>query len=165
MLTGVNPTLLSRSWTTFKCFSLKMHLLFVFVPRTKVHLIITGWLLLCFSFENVKDLKLAAYFYSETSTSGSLISFKLENVAQLTFASENCFEHCPHVKKINLKNVNIKVKTLFSKVESLNGSKPFHFVVFWSKQCYKFWKKEFRKKLADARNNLTDVHLIQFFKK
>ena len=41
-------------------------------------------------------------------------------------------------------------------LESLNGSKPFHFVVFLNKQCHKFWKKEFRKKLVDARNNLIE---------
>ena len=53
---------------------------------------------------------------------------------------------------------------LWKCVESFHRSNQFHFAVFWSNQCYKFWKKKFRKKLVDARNNLIDMHLIQSLK-
>ena len=52
----------------------------------------------------------------------------------------------------------------FCEIESFHRSNHFHFAVFWSNQCYKFWKKKFRKKLVDARNDFIDMHLIQSLK-
>ena len=62
-----------------------------------------------FRLENIKNVELNKFFFSSDAASGKLMYFKLENLKQLTLASENCFEHFPHVKKINLKNVKIKV--------------------------------------------------------
>ena len=45
-------------------------------------------------------------------------------------------------------------------IESFHRSNQFHFAVFWSIECYKFWKKKFRKKIEDARNNLIDMHKL-----
>ena len=61
------------------------------------------------SLENVKDVELNKYFFSSVPTTGSLTYFKIENVQTLTLASENCFENFPYAKKINFKNVNLKV--------------------------------------------------------
>ena len=61
------------------------------------------------SLENVKDVELNRYFFSSVPTTGYLTYFKIENVQTLTLASENCFENFPHAKKINFKNVNLKV--------------------------------------------------------
>ena len=47
-------------------------------------------------------------------------------------------------------------------IESFHRSNHFHFAVFWSIQCYKFWKKKFRKKIEDARNNLIDMHKLSW---
>ena len=59
------------------------------------------------------------------------------------------------IKMLGLENLHI---------ESFHRSNKFQFAVFWSNQCYKFLKKQFRKKLVDARNNLIDMHLIQSLK-
>ena len=47
--------------------------------------------------------------------------------------SEVCFNQFLHRKCI-------------FKLESFHRSNQFHFAVFWSNQCFKFWKKKFRKK-------------------
>ena len=55
-------------------------------------------------------------------------------------------------------------RTRITVFESFHRSNHIHFVVFWTIRCYKFWKKKFRKKLEDARNNLIDMHLIHTLK-
>ena len=52
----------------------------------------------------------------------------------------------------------------WSTIRNANLCNQFHFAVSWSNHCYNFWKKKFRKKLVDARNNLTDMHLFQSLK-
>ena len=49
-----------------------------------------------------------------------------------------------------------------TQIPEMNPARGFCFIV----QCYKFLKKQLRKKkLLDARNNLTDMLLIQSLKK
>ena len=54
--------------------------------------------------------------------------------------------------------------SLWKGIESFHRSNKFHFADFWSNQCYKLSKKQFRKKLVDARNDFIDMHLIQSLK-
>ena len=50
-------------------------------------------------------------------------------------------------------------------LESFHRRKQFHFAVFWSNHCQCLsLEKETWNKLVEAKNNLLDMHLIQFLK-